>query len=72
MVKTWVLCYSPMQEEFENVCFVVALIKKQKLWAFVQVMLKWSFAIDLTSWILSLFVLKQSSRGNNLPINLFF
>ena len=33
--------------------------------------LKWLFAINLSSWISSLFVMKQGSRGNNLPLNLF-
>ena len=44
-------------------------MKKQKLWSFVHVTLQWLFAIDLSSWILSLFVMKQGSRGNDLPIN---
>jgi len=34
--------------------------------------LKWSFTINLSSWISSLFKVKQGGRGNNLPINLFF
>jgi len=29
-----------MQGEFENLCFVAVLMKKQKLWLFVHVMLK--------------------------------
>ena len=49
MVKTWVPLYLPMQEEFENLCFIAVLMKKQKLWQFVHVMLKQSFAIDLSS-----------------------
>ena len=67
MVKTWVPHYSPpcTQEEFENLCFITVLIKKQKLWLFVQVTLKRSFTIELSSWILSLLVVKQGSRGKN-------
>ena len=71
MVKTWVLHYLPMQEQFENVCFVAVLTKKQKLWLFVHILLKWSFAINLSSWSSSLLMVKQGSRENNLPINLF-
>ena len=50
---------------------IAVLIKKQKLWPFVHVTLKWLFAIDFSSWISSLFVVKQGSRGSNLHINLF-
>ena len=71
MVKTWVTRYLPMQEEFENLCFIAVLIKNQMLWSFVHVTLKWLLAIDLSSWISSLFVVKQGSRGINLPMNLF-
>ena len=39
MVKTWVLHYLPKQEEFKNLCFVVVLIKKQKLQPFAHVTL---------------------------------
>ena len=47
MVKTWVPHYSPMQEEFENICFIAVLMKKQKLWPFVHVTwaLKWLFPL---------------------------
>ena len=71
MVKTWIPHYLPMQQEFENLCFVAVLMKKQKLWVFVHVTLKWLLTIDLSSWILFLFVVKQGKRGNNLTINLF-
>ena len=71
MVKTWVPRHLPMEEEFENLCFFSVLIKKQKLWPFVHVMLKKLFAIDLFSWISSLLVVKQGSKGNKLLINLF-
>ena len=71
MVKTWIPCYLPMKEEFVNLGFVAVLVKKQKLWPFVHVMLKQLLVNDLSSWILSLFVVKQGSSGNNLPINLF-
>ena len=68
MVKTWVPHYSPMQqEEFENLCFVAALIKKQNLQPFVHVTLKWLFAIDLSSWISSLLVVKQVVEGITYP-----
>jgi len=68
MVKTWVPCYRGVCKIF---IIIAVLMKKQKLWPFVHVMLKWLFAIDFSSWILSLFVVKQGSRGSNLPINLF-
>ena len=45
MVKTWVPRYFPMQEELEN--FAV-LMKKQKLWPFVHVTLKWTCMIDFS------------------------
>jgi len=71
MVKTWIPHYLLVQEEFENLCFVAVLMKEQKLWPFVHMMLKRSFAIDLSSWISSLFVVKQDSRGNNLPKKIY-
>ena len=72
MVKTLVPRYLTMQEELKNLCFVAVLMKKQNLLPFVHVMLKRSFAINFSTWSLSLFVTKQGSKGNNLPINLFF
>jgi len=45
MVKNLVPRYLPVQEEFENVCFVAAFLKKQKLRLFVQVTLKRSFVL---------------------------
>ena len=72
MIKTLVPRYLTMQEELENLCFVAVLMKKQNLWPFVHVMLKWSFAINFSTWGLSFFVTKQGSKGNYLPINLFF
>ena len=71
MVKSWIPRYLPMQEEFENLCFAAVMKKKMKLWPFVHMTLKQSFVINLYSWILSLFLVKQGSRGNNLPVNLF-
>jgi len=68
MVKTWIPHYLPMQQEFENVCFAAVLMKKQKLRVFVHLTLKWLLAIDLSSWVLLLFVVKQGKRGNK---NLF-
>ena len=64
MAKTWAPHYLLMQKEFENTCFIAVLL----LWLFVHVKLKQSFVINLSSWISSLFVMKQGSRGNNLPI----
>ena len=58
-----------MREEFENLCFIAVLMKKQRSWPFVHVMLKQLFTIDLSLWISSLFIVKQGSRGNNLPTN---
>ena len=36
--KKWVPRCLPLQEELENLCFVAVLMKKQKLWPFVHVM----------------------------------
>ena len=67
MAKTWAPHYLLMQKEFENTCFIAVLL----LWLFVHVKLKQSFVINLSSWISSLFVMKQGSRGNNLPIHTY-
>ena len=48
MGKTWIPRYSPMQEKFENLCFIEVLMKKQMLWLFVHVTLKWLLTVDLS------------------------
>ena len=69
MIKTWVPSYSPTQEEFENLCFVVVAYRIRELWAFVYVMSKRSYAIDFSSLILSLYVVKKGGRRKNSPCN---
>ena len=51
MVKTRVSSYSPKQEELENPCLVAVHPKICKLWQFVHMTSKQSFAIDVSSWI---------------------
>ena len=63
--------YHHIQEELENLCLVAVHFKNCKLWPFVQVTSKRSFVIDVSSWILTLFVVMQGSRRNNLPSNSF-
>ena len=72
MVKTWVSSYFPKQEELENLCLVAVHRRNCKLWSFVHVTSKRSFVIDVSSWILTLLVVMQDNRRNNLPSNQFF
>ena len=72
MVQTWVSSYSPKQEELENLRLLAVFQRNCKLWPFVYVKLKWLFTINVSSWISTLFVVKEENRGNNLPSNSFF
>ena len=53
-VKNWVSSYLPKQEKLENLCLVAVHPRNCKLWPFVHVTLKRPFAIDVSSWILTL------------------
>ena len=69
MAKNWVPPrYLPKQGELENYCFVAVLQRMHKLWPQVQVMLKWSYTIDFSSWISPLFVMMQGSRRKTYPV----
>ena len=69
MIKTWISSYLPTQEEFKNLCFVAVAYRVRELWVFVNVMSKRLYAIDFSSLILSLYVVKKSGRRKNLPRN---
>ena len=71
MVKNCVSSYSPKQEELENLCLVAVHPRNCKLWPFVHMTLKRSFAINVSSWISTLLVVMQDSRRNNLPSDPF-
>ena len=64
-VKAFISSYLPIQEKF-NFCFI-ADQQICELWAFVYIMSKRLYAIDLIS---SLYVLKGDTR-KNLPSNDF-
>jgi len=67
--KSWISSYSPTQEEFENLCFTAVGQKVGELWLFVYVTSKQWYAIDLSSLILSWFIVK---KGDTLHIIGFF
>jgi len=54
----------PTQEEFENLCFFAAGQRVCELWLFV-IMLKRSYAIDLSLMILLWFIVKKGVKRKN-------
>jgi len=71
MVKNWVSPYLPKQEKLENLCLIAVHQRNFKLRPLIIVTSKWLFAINISSWILTLFVVMQESRTNNLSSDPF-
>ena len=69
MIKTWISCYSPTEEEFKTLCFVAVDKRIRKLWAFVYITSKRLYAIDFSSLISSLYAVKNGTRRQNVPSN---
>ena len=69
MIKTWISSHSHTQEEFKTLCFIAVDYRIRKLWAFVYVTSKQSYAIDFSSLISSLYAVKNGNRRQNLPSN---
>ena len=63
-----IILFTYTQEEFENLCFFAVDPRTHKLWSFVYIMSKQSYAINFLKQILPLYAVKKI-KGQTYPVS---
>ena len=67
-VKTWVSSYLPKQEELENLYLIAVHQRNCTLWLLIHITSIQLLVIDVSSWILTSFVVMKGSRKVTYPV----